>query len=752
VERVDVGEQRMQFVIRAAGGRPVALSLEIACRPRNSKLTLLINWIYNLHDGTVRSRCKATNRRSEHDRPRSNSLIKRRTKMASKSQQYDSPSRFVLDDTAFRKKIPFALIPTNLKGAYTCPAPPHDFDPNQASASQLIQHGILWPRPGVGDDPALVNAWNEVFLRKSFAQDWIVPVLSAQVGKTHNLKHPISGATDQNFAQNAWSGAGLTTGKWTSVVGQWVVPQVSQPPEPQGAEGGWNSSSWAGIDGGVAGLSNDVLQAGILQTVDGNGQPGYVAFYEWYVNPQPSSPAYVYQTNISNFAVNAGDKIVCYVQYMDANTAGYLLLHNSTTHQTFAITLAPPPGASFNGSTAEWIMEAPDTGEPNSSIPRFTTVVFSVASANGPGGAGNLSNALTYSIKSASGKILTSTTIKNSTVTIRDIPNFYAKLSSGLACLYPSSKDGSRLYYLDSKNHINELAWAGSGWVNADTGYTAKAGNRLACLYAPGFGSRIYYLDSNNLVNELAWTGSAWQNTNTGALANERSSLTCLYASGYGSRVYYQGTDNHIYEVAWNGSSWGAPTNTQAKALGGSALTCLDAPGFGSRVYYVDENKNVNEVAWNGSGWGLPTNTLAQAIGGNALTCLYAPGFGSRVYYLGKNNDVNVIDVYEVAWNGSGWGAPTDTGGAANSESALTCLYAPGFGSRVYYQGTDNHIYEAAWNGSGWSGTDTERIANSGSALACLYAPDFGSRVYYIDSKATLHDLSWNGSAWATTL
>jgi hypothetical protein len=672
--------------------------------------------------------------------------------MASKAQPNDSPSRFVLDDTAFRKKIPFALIPTNLKGAYVCPAPPHDFDPTQASASELIRHGLLWPRPGAGDDPALVNAWNEVFSRKSFAKDWIVPILSPQVGKTHNLKHPVSETTDQTSAQNRWSGAGLITGKWTSVVGKWPVPQVSQPPEPQGSEGGWNSSSWVGIDGGLSSGSNDVLQAGIVQSVDGNGQPAYFAFYEWFVNPIPSSPDYVSQTNIANFAVNAGDKIVCYVQYVDTNTAGYLFLHNSTTHQSFAIILAPPPGASFNGSTAQWIMEAPDGGEPISSLPRFTTVLFSVASANGPGGAGSLSNAITYAIRSPSGKILTSTTVGTSTVTIRDIPNFYAKLSSGLACLYPSSKDGSRLYYLDSKSHVNELAWARSGWLNADTGYIAKGGNRLTCLYAPGLGSRIYYLDSENFVNELAWTGSAWRNTNTRALANDRSSLTCLYASGSGSRVYYQGTDNHIYEVAWNGSGWGAPTKTPAKALRGSALTCLDAPGFGSRVYYVDENNFVNEVAWNGSAWGAPTNTLAQAIGGNALTCLYAPGFGSRVYYLGKNNDVNVINVYEVAWNGSGWGAPTDTGGAANSESALTCLYAPSLGSRVYYQGTDNHIYEAAWNGSGWAGSDTEGTANSGSALACLYAPDFGSRVYYIDSKATLHEVSWTGSGWARTL
>ena len=49
--------------------------------------------------------------------------------------------------------------------------------------------------------------------------------------------------------------------------------------------------------------------------------------------------------------------------------------------------LVPPPGAAFTGNTAEWIMEAPDFGEPISSLPKFSPLQFTGAQCSGPGGA-----------------------------------------------------------------------------------------------------------------------------------------------------------------------------------------------------------------------------------------------------------------------------------------------------------------------------------------------------------------------------
>lgn len=87
---------------------------------------------------------------------------------------------------------------------------------------------------------------------------------------------------------------------------------------------------------------------------------------------------YIDQTNIPNFPVTAGQTVSCSVQYINNKTAGLLYMLNVITNQHFSITLEPPTGAAFNGSSMEWIREAPGGGEPISSLPKFTPVNFTV--------------------------------------------------------------------------------------------------------------------------------------------------------------------------------------------------------------------------------------------------------------------------------------------------------------------------------------------------------------------------------------
>jgi hypothetical protein len=178
----------------------------------------------------------------------------------------------------FSKSMPHILLPTNVKGAYYTPAPPAEFDPNTATAAELIRNGMFWRRPKPGDDPIQLAAWNKVFSIKWDPARRIVPILEPQPGKTH-LRTTRTGE-GQNSTENAvsvWSGV-TVFGTWTSVTGTWRVPSVARPSESAGADGGWDSSSWVGIDGNG---SNDVLQAGIQQSVGGNGQPSYIAWFEW---------------------------------------------------------------------------------------------------------------------------------------------------------------------------------------------------------------------------------------------------------------------------------------------------------------------------------------------------------------------------------------------------------------------------------------------------------------------------------------
>jgi Peptidase A4 family len=323
------------------------------------------------------------------------------------------------DEHAFRQRIPYALVSTNVRGAYASPAPAESFDPNKASAAEIVKQGLLWRRPTASDSPELMKAWQKVFSRKWLAKDRIVPQLEPQAGKTHVLRKALRKVADQNFVNGAWAGGGIRGGSWTGIIGFWHIPTVTKPAESQGTEGGWNSSSWIGIDGFDIGIvSNDVLQAGIEQRVSASGQASYVAWFEWFAPAQAGSPPYIFQTNISNFPVSPGQQIYCSVQYVNHDTAGYIYLANETTGKHFSITLAPPPGATFKGNSIEWIMEAPDGGEPTSALPKFTPVKFTSAIGCGSGPIGNPQNGDTANVETTAGKVLTSVKLGNDTVEV----------------------------------------------------------------------------------------------------------------------------------------------------------------------------------------------------------------------------------------------------------------------------------------------------------------------------------------------
>ena len=96
-------------------------------------------------------------------------------------------------------------------------------------------------------------------------------------------------------------------------------------------------------------------------------------------------PAYIYETNISNFPVRPADTIVAAVMYSEDFTAGYIAMGNLTTGDHFAITLAPPPEADLSGSSMEWIMEAPGINNQPTAMPQFIKpVAFTSAVGCGP--------------------------------------------------------------------------------------------------------------------------------------------------------------------------------------------------------------------------------------------------------------------------------------------------------------------------------------------------------------------------------
>ena len=81
------------------------------------------------------------------------------------------------------------------------------------------------------------------------------------------------------------------------------------------------------------------------------------------------------EMTILNFAVNPGDSMTASCNY-NGTTSGVVQMSNNTTGQAFSLTLAPPPGANFNGKCVEWIMETPRFSAGLSALPSFTTITF----------------------------------------------------------------------------------------------------------------------------------------------------------------------------------------------------------------------------------------------------------------------------------------------------------------------------------------------------------------------------------------
>jgi hypothetical protein len=194
-------------------------------------------------------------------------------------------------------------------------------------------------------------------------------------------------------------------------------------------------------------------------------------------------------------------------------------------------------------------------------------------------------------------------------------------------------------------------------------------------------------------------------------------------------------------------------------------------PTIGSNLNMID----VAELYWDGSGWGynqltgdggLAAGAPSAAPGGSPLACFGVHGSDSRVYYLVSNlSFVNQsVDVYELYWDGSGWGYNqlTGNGGLAGAPSAapgspLACFGVHGSDSRVYYIGPNQDVYELYWDGSGWgynqltgngglaSGATTPAPA---SALTCFGVNGSDSRVYYIDLSDHVNELAWVNGGW----
>jgi Peptidase A4 family len=136
------------------------------------------------------------------------------------------------------------LVPTKLSGVFTKVRRP-DVAADTSNISSLFNSNLLSRLLKI-DTPGARTFREKVLSRRWLPEDQISPVLAPQIGVTHLLTPSIKVA-DASFTTNNWSG-GTIQGTWSAVLGMWRIPTVTRPSTPQGTGGGWNSSSWAGID------------------------------------------------------------------------------------------------------------------------------------------------------------------------------------------------------------------------------------------------------------------------------------------------------------------------------------------------------------------------------------------------------------------------------------------------------------------------------------------------------------------------
>jgi len=241
---------------------------------------------------------------------------------------------------------------------------------------------------------------------------------------------------------------------------------------------------------------------------------------------------------------------------------------------------------------------------------------------------------------------------------------------SALACFGVNGTD-SRVYYLDANHRVNELKWANGNWSHSQdilqaqqNAVQALNGSGLACFGVNGTDSRVYYLDSNNHVNELKWANGWSAPLDLTALAaaspaTGSNAVACFGVNGTDSRVYFVDASFRVNELKW-ANGWSHPQEIVSAQNGtlhvrvGSALACFGVNNTDSRVYYIDLNSHVSELAWV-NGWRPPFDFFAQAgapltENGSALACFGVNGSDSRVYYEDPTNHVD-----ELAWHDNGW-------------------------------------------------------------------------------------------------
>jgi hypothetical protein len=196
----------------------------------------------------------------------------------------------------------------------------------------------------------------------------------------HAARMPVAtsrqgGGVHSTWSASNWSGY-AETGTFTGVSGTWTVPAVSS------SSGSTYSSAWIGVDGFN---DDDLIQTGTEQDYY-SGAAHYDAWWEIL-------PASETEISTSSYPVSPGDRMSASIYETSATTSSGHGRHSSSEHvwditisdTTKGWSFTTSQGYSGPGTSAEWILEAPEVGSSIATLAHYTIAA--------PSGLGDFDNA-----------------------------------------------------------------------------------------------------------------------------------------------------------------------------------------------------------------------------------------------------------------------------------------------------------------------------------------------------------------------
>jgi Peptidase A4 family len=213
----------------------------------------------------------------------------------------------------------------------------------------------------------------------------LTPVTGLAVASAQGHGAPAVGVVHSvrgGWRSSNWSGYAIAGSGFTSITGNWTVPQVKHASPTR------YSAAWIGIDG----FNNSkLIQTGTEE--DSNGV--YRAW--WEILPAPETPV---------FSVSPGDHMQASVT--KGGSGWTITITDTTAGRSFSIV------KNYNGpgTSAEWIVEAPTVGGGQAVMANYGRITLDPGTVNG--GNPNLTSSESGVMVNGAGKVVSTPSVPDS--------------------------------------------------------------------------------------------------------------------------------------------------------------------------------------------------------------------------------------------------------------------------------------------------------------------------------------------------